>query len=279
MDDKEVNKFLINFTGYCDILYIEDILPNKVILEPFVFINNLFRLFDPTKDLHATYGFISIDEIKELIGNEATDIVVPAVCNAGLAVEINKSKIIYLESLESEAYLFIPSARSGDLCTFKEQSSLYIVYQSKIMPPDMIGMFVQEFMTSEILTMNVKLYPTKEHNTVTLVLQKGFNLTLVFHHGSVEVKLPSSDQAKLTAICTEVDRCCRHALFRIQTFFSKLSFAYALLCHDLDNYEYLPKPLVKFCRSCKMLFEYDSQRNAWYHTIQVSLNLNVLHIQ
>ena len=270
MDDEEVMEFLHDFTGYCDILYIKDILPKVVILEPFVFINHLFCLFNPTNDLHATYGFISIDEIRELIGNEATDIVVPALCNAGLAVEINKSKVIYPESLQREAYLFIPSARCGGLCTLKEQSSLYIVYQSKIMPPDMIGMFVQEFMTSEILTMNVKLYPTKEHNTVTLVLKKGLNLTLVFHQDSVEVKLPSSDQAELTAICTEVDRCCRNALFRIQTLFPKLSFAYAL---------YLLKPLETFCRSCKTLFEYDSQRNAWYHTIQVSLNLNVLHIQ
>ena len=196
--DEDVMDFLHHFTGYCEILYIKDILPNEVILKPFVFINHLFHLFNPTSDPHASYGFISIDEIKELIGNEATDIVVPAVCNAGLAVEINKSKIIHPESLESEAYLFIPSARSGDLCTFKEQSSLYIVYQSKIMPPDMIGMFVQEFMTSEILTMNVKLCPTKEHNTITLVLQKGFILTLVFHHYSVEVKLPSSNQAELT---------------------------------------------------------------------------------
>ena len=283
MEDEEVMEFLHDFTGYCDILYIPDILPNVVILDPFVFINHLFHLFNPlaTNDLHATYGFISRAEIRELIGNEATDVVVPAVCNAGLAVEINKSKVTYPESLESEAYLFIPSARSGGLCTLKEESSLYIVYQSKIMPPDMIGMFVQEFMTSKILTMNVKLYPTKERNTVTLVLKKGFILTLVFHHESVEVKLPSlsSDQAELTAMCTEVDGCCRSALSRIQMFFPKLSYTYALLCHDLNNYEYLPKPLVKFCRSCKMLFEDDSQRNAWYHTIQVSLNLNVLHIQ
>ena len=275
MDDMEVMKFLQNFTGYCDILYIPDILLNEVILKPFEFINHIYHLFKPTNDLHATYGFISIEEIRELIGNEATHIVVPAVCNAGLAVEINKSKIIYPESLESEVYLFIPSVRSGDLCTFKEQSSLYIVYQSKIMPPDMIGMFVQEFMTSEILTMNVKLCPTTEHNTVTLVLKKGFILTLVFHHESVEVKLlsRSSDQAERTAVCAEVDRCCQSALSRIQ------SYRYALLCHGLKNYEYLPKSLEKVCRTCKMFFEYDSQRNAWYHTIQVSLNPNVLHIQ
>ena len=273
MEDKEVMEFLHDFTGCCDILYIPDILPNVVILQPFVFINHLFHLFNPTNDLHATYGFISIDEIEKLIGNEATDVVVPAVCNAGLAVEINKSKIIYPESLESEAYLFIPSARSGGLCTLKEQSSLYIVYKSMIMPPDMIGMFVQEFMTSEILTMNVKLYPTTEHNAVTLVLKKGFILTLVFHHDSVEVKLLSSGQAELTTICTEVDRCCRSALSRIQTFFPKLSYRYALLCHGLKHYEYLPKSLEKVCRTCKTFFEYNNLCNAWYHTIQVSLNL------
>ena len=81
------------------------------------------------------------------------------------------------------------------------------------MPPDMIGIFVQTFMVS----LEVQLYPTKEHNTVSLVLQGGFILTLVFHGNSIQLKLPSSgDQKEVTSVCGEVLSCCEKALLDIK---------------------------------------------------------------
>ena len=296
MKDEDIDEFLHVFTGYGSILFIPDILPGEVIIQPAVFINHICRVLNPQKEanrLHAANGLISKAEVKELIGDEATKVVVPAICNAGLAVEINASKMRFPELRQSNkeeseylishhkgsklSYLFIPSARIGSICQVKEQSSLFIVHQSKVIPPDMIGMFVQKFMISNTLT--VQLYPTEDRNAVSLVLPKGFTLILVFHEDSVELKLQSRDPKDLiaiTTICTEVLMCCVRALSGIRTFFPDLSYRYALLCLDSSNntinkYEFLPQPVDKLCQICKNSVRKDtgSQRKAWYDTVQV----------
>ena len=231
----------------------------------------MFRLFNPQNPTHATYGFISIAEIKKLITDEDTQLVVPAVCNTGLAVELDKSRIILPKSVPSQLYLFIPSVRIGGFCTSKEQSSLYIVYRSKKKPPDMIGMFVQALMA---LRYSVQLYPTKEHNTVTLILQKGFILTLVFHGDCVQLKLPSSDQKELTAVCMEVLSCCSNALSCIKKNFfpdHDLEYNYAILCLNSNDdypYETLPCLVKHLCPTCELFVNADNQLKAWYDTVQ-----------
>ena len=301
MKDEDIDEFLHIFTGYGSILFIPDILPGEVIIQPAIFINHICRVLNLQKEanrLHATNGLISKAEVKEMIGDEATKVVVPAICNAGLAVEINASKMRFPELRQSNkeeseylishrkgsklSYLFIPSAQIGSICQVKEQSSLFIVHQSKVIPPDMIGMFVQKFMISNTLT--VQLCPTQDRNAVSLVLPKGFTLILVFHEDSVELKLQSRDTKVLTAIttiCTEVLMCCVSALSGIRTFFPDLSYRYALLCLDSSNntinkYELLPQPVDKLCQICKNSVRKDNQRKAWYDTVQVCGHLQCM---
>ena len=287
--DEEMYEFLRVFTGYGSILFIPDILPGEVIIQPAVFINHICCLFNPKMEanrLHATNGLISKAKVKELIGDEATEVVVPALCKTGLAVEINESKILFKVSRQSKkeeneyfishkSYLFIPSARIVGVCKKKELSSLFIVHQSKVTPPDMIGMFVHTFMTSNT---TIQLYPSEDHNAVTLALPKGFTLILVFHEDSVELILKSRDPKELATICTEVLVCCISALSGIRTFFPDLSYRYALLCLDSSNntinkYEFLPQPVDKLCQICKNSVRKDSQRKAWYDTVQVCIPL------
>ena len=289
MKDEDIDEFLHIFTGYGSILFIPDILPGEVIIQPAVFINHICCLFNPKMEanrLHATNGLISKAKVKELIGDEATEVVVPALCKTGLAVEINESKILFKVSRQSKkeeneyfishkSYLFIPSARIVGVCKKKELSSLFIVHQSKVTPPDMIGMFVHTFMTSNT---TIQLYPSEDHNAVTLALPKGFTLILVFHEDSVELILKSRDPKELATICTEVLVCCISALSGIRTFFPDLSYRYALLCLDSSNntinkYEFLPQPVDKLCQICKNSVRKDSQRKAWYDTVQVCIPL------
>ena len=275
--DSDFDDFLKVYTECGSFLYIPEILPKHVILRPRVFINHLQSLyyFDGSEN-----GLMTMSEVQNKLGEEVVRVVIPAVCNSGLGVEVPKSRIVFQERTSkksdgipilrktSELFLFIPYARMGEASYKKEHSSLFIVYQSKTIPSNMAGKFLKELLSIS------KLISTPENNAISVKLDHAdVTLTLLFHPKYVELKLHPFI-SELSSICRTILQSISKALSNIIVFFPDLTYKFALLCLKTLEFEFVSMGAEKqLCGTCKTFPRKPDVRKEWHDAVKVHINL------
>ena len=292
--NNEYEAFLQTFTEFASIFYFPDIhaLKDIVILQPVKFVNLLCRLFYPPKGSDATVfdGLFSEQQIGDVLSKEESQIIESTLCSLGLAASIHSNKLQVIkrqrqphstDTLEDHfpvvsprnSWLFVPSARRGELRLQQPSpESLFIIYDFKFTPPDVQGLFTQQFLSLP----KVIFVPTSEVNVIKFVIPSKageYNIQVVFHRTALELVIDYQRPSELNSICEKVLQCCKKALDVICKMIKDLTYRFALVClqpqklqpgHQVETqYEFLTsKHLCYLCEASKCPL-----RNCWNKTV------------
>ena len=280
--ESEVNEFLVTYTEFGSLLHLKDVLPEQVILQPAVFVNHLQTLFHLDRNEKFSHGIIALAKVHEKMGKDIANVVVPFLCKSRLGVQIDSSDVLIKEGSPqlrrrsssftrpthtpifipiAEPLLFIPSSRLefSDINEY-DRSSLYIMYESNVTPPNMAGMFLQK-----LLHLKCKLVPTSSQNSTELNFKNGV-LKILFTSDCISLNLSGVLERSRQSLCTEIVSQCSAALSEIAVFFPDLTYKYALLCIDSsDNLECIVNDvkLSVLCRRCREFRRVPPVREHW----------------
>ena len=285
--DSEVEEFLQTYTEFGSLLHLKDILPNRIILQPAVFVNHLQSLYYLEDTKSNKYGIISMPDVNRALGEEAEKIVIPFITESGLGVKLDASDIFFPASVTSqrrrtdsfsyfkstELFLFVPSARRGEYESKKDLSSLYIVYRSKVSPPNMAGMFFKF-----LQKISTKLIPGTIRNSFSIKMKKETTLTVTFYEELIGLKLHLISK-DMTEIWEEILSLCTVALNKIAVVFRDLTYKFALKCLDseMDKFEYiLDDAESPLCDKCRVFPKKGDARKRWHDAVKVHDFKNVL---
>ena len=303
----EYEAFLQTFTEFASIFYFPDIhaLKDIVILQPAKFVNLLLHLFYPPKGSDTTVfdGLFSEKQIADVLSKEESQIIETTLCSLGLAASINSKNLQvakrqrYLPSTDTledhfpiasprTSCLFVPSARRGKLRlrqTSSESTSLFIIYDFKFTPPDVQGLFTQQFLSLP----KVVFVPTSEVNVIKFIipLKRGeYSIQVVFHRTCLELVIDYQYPSELNSICEKVLQCCKTALDVICRMIKDLSYRFALVClqpqklqlgHQVETHYEFPSSKRRLCYLCEA--SKSPLRNCWNKTVlEVSFYIHIV---
>ncbi|XP_019860337.1 PREDICTED: uncharacterized protein LOC109588633 [Amphimedon queenslandica] len=286
IQEMELKEFLETFTKFMSILYLPGIksLENVVILRPVEFINTMSSLFK-TPDDRDFDGVYTMDQLNKMIPNKKlADTVTKALCSVGLAIKttIDKVNIRTSELKNPKApLLFVPLARSGQVLEKCHVTSLFIVFNSKVIQPDCQSFFISELLKlagSSLQSGSDYHYHLNVFKILLVILRQDYYFSIIFRGTSIDVVMEnygdSNDVFKTIIIC------CKEALSKMSSIRKNFSYKLALSCltprptfHAADDYidpakrifDYL-LPNTKLCYHCERS---DSPlRKKWKDAIQ-----------
>lgn len=298
IEDEEFEAFLSTFTEFGSILHIPDIetLKKIVVLHPGCFINALSKLFYPPEgvDYKDHDGLLTEEQIAAMVEIEQPEIITSTLCDFGLAVEVHESQLqtqqaslprrseidFTLEDVarlklkgkkEERDFLFVPSSRAKCTKENLQTDSLAILYDTKLIPPDMPAVFVRYFLSAR-----AKLIPSLEAKSVNLqvpIKSSNCNIILVFHCKFVEIRMERYNPADIKPLGELIVSCCTKAIVSISKFIKDLSYKFVIPCvkpqrssdKDLPAFEDLPTN--KLCYACEAQEKKNPVRSTWKEII------------